>query len=53
MLYEVITELGMGLHADSEAGRRFTDLQGWMNQTIAADAQSAILMISGIALKLK
>ena len=35
-LIVVSNELGMGLHADSEAGRRFTDLQGWMNHRITS-----------------
>jgi hypothetical protein len=25
----------MGLHADTHIGRKFTELQGWMNQYIA------------------
>jgi adenosyl cobinamide kinase/adenosyl cobinamide phosphate guanylyltransferase len=28
-------EIGMGLHADTHIGRKFTELQGWMNQYIA------------------
>jgi adenosylcobinamide kinase/adenosylcobinamide-phosphate guanylyltransferase len=43
----------MGLHADTPAGRQFTDLQGWVNQYIAAKADQAIFMVSGIPLTLK
>ncbi|MBC7388123.1 MAG: bifunctional adenosylcobinamide kinase/adenosylcobinamide-phosphate guanylyltransferase, partial [Opitutaceae bacterium] len=46
-------ELGMGLHADTESGRKFTDLQGWTNQYIAKKADQAIFMVSGLPLFLK
>jgi adenosylcobinamide kinase/adenosylcobinamide-phosphate guanylyltransferase len=49
----VSNEIGMGIHAETEVGRRFTDLQGWMNQYIAERAQEAVLMVSGIPLKIK
>jgi len=49
----ISNEIGMGLHAESEAGRKFTDLQGWTNQYIAQQAQHAILMVSGIPVKIK
>ena len=45
--------LGMGLHADTESGRKFTDLQGWTNQYIAKKADKAIFMVSGLPLILK
>ena len=49
----VSNEIGMGLHAETEIGRRFTDLQGWTNQYIAAKAENVILMVSGIPLVVK
>lgn len=49
----ITNEIGMGVHAESEIGRRFTDLQGWMNQYIASMADEVILMVSGIAVKIK
>lgn len=49
----VSNELGMGLHAESELGRKFTDLQGWANQYMASKAHNAWFMISGIPLKIK
>lgn len=52
-LIVVSNEIGMGTHADTDAGRKFTDLQGWMNQYIAATANKVILMISGIPLTIK
>ncbi|HAS45436.1 MAG TPA: adenosylcobinamide kinase/adenosylcobinamide phosphate guanyltransferase [Microscillaceae bacterium] len=49
----ISNEIGMGLHAESEAGRKFTDLQGWMNQYIAQKSQYATLMVSGLPVKIK
>ena len=49
----ISNEIGMGLHADTEAGRKFTDLHGWVNQYIAARADRVIFMISGIPLTVK
>ena len=33
--------------------RKFTDMQGWLNQYIAARADEVVLMVSGIPLKVK
>lgn len=52
-LIAISNELGMGMHAQSEAGRNFTDLQGWMNQYIAASSTQVTFMVSGIPLKIK
>jgi len=49
----ISNEIGMGVHAQTDMGRKFTELQGWTNQFIAKNADSAIVMISGIPLKLK
>ncbi len=49
----ISNEIGMGVHAESEIGRKFTDLQGWMNQYIAGKAGKVILMVSGIAVLIK
>ncbi|MFO7447021.1 MAG: bifunctional adenosylcobinamide kinase/adenosylcobinamide-phosphate guanylyltransferase [Ignavibacteriaceae bacterium] len=49
----VSNEIGMGIHADTETGRRFTDLQGWINQYIASKADKVFLMVSGIPLQVK
>ena len=49
----ISNELGMGLHADTESGRKFTDLQGWANQYLASKAGKAIFMVSGLPLILK
>lgn len=49
----ISNEIGMGVHADTEIGRKFTDLQGWANQYVASKADEAIFMVSGLALNLK
>ena len=49
----VTNEIGSGGVSDNAIQRKFTDLQGWMNQYIAAKADEVILMVSGIALKVK
>ena len=49
----ISNELGMGLHADTAVGRKFTDLQGWANQYVAARADEVIFMVSGLPLYLK
>jgi adenosylcobinamide kinase/adenosylcobinamide-phosphate guanylyltransferase len=49
----VSNELGMGLHAETALGRKFTDLQGMANQYVAGKADEAIFMVSGLPLYLK
>ena len=49
----ISNEIGMGVHASTEVGRKFTELQGWMNQYIAKHANKAILMVSGIPVEIK
>ena len=52
-IFIVSNELGMSLHADTDVGRKFTDLQGWTNQYIASKANSVTLMVAGLPLKIK
>lgn len=52
-LIVVSNEIGMCLHAPDQMSRHFTDLQGWVNQHIAASATSVYTIISGIPLKIK
>ena len=49
----ISNEIGMGVHAETETGRKFTDLQGWVNQYIASVAHSVVFMVSGIPMKIK
>lgn len=53
VLLIISNEIGMGLHADTESGRKFIDLQGWVNQVLAERADEVIFMVSGIPLKVK
>lgn len=49
----VTNEIGMGGTSDNAIQRRFTDLQGWMNQYAAARADEVVLLVSGIPVKIK
>ena len=49
----VTNEIGSGGVSDNVLQRQFTDLQGWMNQYIAARADEVFLMVSGIAVEVK
>jgi len=49
----VTNEIGMGGVSENAVQRKFTDLQGWMNQYVASKADEVILMVSGIPVKIK
>ena len=49
----VTNEIGSGGTSENAIQRKFTDLQGWMNQYIASKADEVILMVSGIPVKIK
>ena len=49
----VTNEIGSGGVSQNAVQRKFTDLQGWMNQYIASKADEVILMVSGIAVRVK
>ena len=49
----VTNEIGSGGVSVDAVQRRFTDLQGWMNQYIASRANEVILMVSGIPVTVK
>ena len=49
----VTNEIGSGGVSDNVIQRRFTDLEGWMNQYVASKSDEVILMVSGIPLKIK
>ena len=52
-LIVISNEIGMGVHAETESSRKFADIQGWMNQQIASEADEVYLMVSGIPVKIK
>lgn len=49
----VTNEIGLGGVSPDPVQRKFTDLQGWLNQYIASRADEVVLMISGIPMKVK
>ena len=49
----VTNEIGLGGTSPNDIQRRFTDLQGWFNQFVAAHADEVVLMVSGIPVKIK
>src|SRR5262249_42034927 len=53
MVALVSNEVGFGIVPDNALGRRFRDLQGRLNQRIAARADRVILMVAGLPLTVK
>ena len=49
----VSDEVGLGVVPESEAGRRFRDLLGLVNQRAAAEAEEVHLCVAGIGLRIK
>lgn len=49
----VTNEVGLGIVPEHPLGRRFRDLQGLLNQRIAARADRVVLMVAGLPLALK
>ncbi len=49
----VTNEVGLGGVSVDRLQRKFTDLQGWINQYIASCADEVIFMVSGIPMKIK
>lgn len=49
----VTNEIGLGGTSENLIQRKFTDMQGWMNQYIASKADEVTLMVCGIPVKIK
>ena len=49
----VANEVGSGIVPDNALARRFRDLQGWLNQRIAAQADRLVLVVAGLPLFVK
>jgi len=49
----VANEVGSGIVPESPLGRKFRDLQGVLNQRIAARADRVVLMVAGLPLAVK
>ena len=49
----VSNEVGFGIVPENELGRRFRDLQGSLNQRLAARAGRVVLMVAGLPIAVK
>ena len=49
----VTDEVGAGIVPNNALARRFRDLLGWTNQKIAARADAVVMMVAGLAIRLK
>ncbi len=49
----VSNEVGLGIVPDNALARRFRDLQGMLNQKLAAQAQRVIMMVAGVPVAVK
>jgi adenosylcobinamide kinase/adenosylcobinamide-phosphate guanylyltransferase len=49
----VTNEIGQGVHAATQIGRKFADLQGHTNQLAAARADCVVQMIAGLVQQIK
>ena len=49
----VTNEIGSGGVSENSTQRKFTDVEGWINQFIAQQADKVILMVSGIPVTIK
>lgn len=49
----VSNEVGLGIVPDNALTRRFRDLQGVLNQRMAAEAQRVVMMVAGIPIAVK
>lgn len=48
----ITNEVGLGIHPETDLGRRYRDVLGWVNQAWAAVADPALLLVAGRALPL-
>lgn len=48
----VTNEVGMGIHPDTDLGRRYRDDLGRLNQAVAAVADTTLLLVAGRAVRL-
>lgn len=49
----VSNEVGLGIVPDNALARRYRDVLGWANQQVAAAADEAYLLVSGLSVRLK
>lgn len=48
----ITNEVGLGVHPETDLGRRYRDVLGWVNQSWATMADPALLLVAGRALPL-
>jgi adenosylcobinamide kinase/adenosylcobinamide-phosphate guanylyltransferase/adenosylcobyric acid synthase len=48
----VTNEVGLGIHPDTDLGRRYRDLLGGVNRAVAAEAWRSLLVVAGRAIRL-
>ena len=48
----ISNEVGLGIHPETDLGRRYRDVLGWVNQTWASAADPALFLVAGQALPL-
>ncbi len=48
----ITNEVGLGVHPETELGRRYRDVLGWVNQSWAQVADPALLLVAGRAVRL-
>jgi adenosylcobinamide kinase/adenosylcobinamide-phosphate guanylyltransferase len=49
----VSNEVGLGIVPDNALARRFRDLQGTLNQRLAAQAARVVMMVAGVPVAVK
>ncbi len=49
----VSNEVGMGIVPENELSRKFRDLAGWLNQDLAAAAETVLFVVAGLPMALK
>lgn len=49
----ITNEVGLGIHPETDLGRRYRDVLGWVNQSWAEAADPALLLVAGRAIPLR